>query len=136
MEQSKILETLGLTFDDVLLLPNFAAFKREDIDVSSYLTESIKLSIPLLSSPMDTVTESSMAIALGNLGGLGVIHRNLTIERQVKEIKIAKVKTSLVGAAVGVGKDLVERSRELVKAGADIIIVDSAHGFSQGVIEA
>ena len=90
MEQSKIVENTGLTFDDVLLLPNFASLKRDEIDVSSYLTSKIKLSIPFVSAPMDTVTASKMAIALGRLGGLGIIHRNMTIEKQAEEINIAK----------------------------------------------
>lgn len=135
MEQSKIINTVGLTFDDVLLLPNYSAIKREDIDVSSYLTSEIKLEVPLLSSPMDTVTGFEMAVAIGNLGGLGVIHRNLTVENQIIEVKKAKQKTAKVGAAVGAGRDLEDRVKELIKAGADVIAVDSAHGFSKGVIE-
>lgn len=136
MEQPKIVENTGLTFDDVLLLPNFVSVKRDEIDVSSYLTSKIKLSIPFVSAPMDTVTTSKMAIALGRLGGLGIIHRNMTIEKQAEEINIAKKENILVGAAVGIGHDLEDRVKTLVKKGTDVLVIDSAHGFSKWVIEA
>lgn len=132
----KIIDTVGLTFDDVLLLPNYTEVKREEIDVSSNLTRKIKLAIPLLSSPMDTVTTADLAIALGRLGGLGVIHRNLNSEKQADEVKKVKKEDLLAAAAVGVGKDLEERVVMLVKAGADVLVIDSAHGFSKWVIEA
>jgi IMP dehydrogenase len=85
----------GLTFDDVLLLPNESDVIPAQVDVSTNLTRNIKLNIPLLSSPMDTVTEARMAIALAQEGGLGVIHRNLTIARQAEEVD--KVKRSEAG---------------------------------------
>src|SRR3989338_4889487 len=132
----KFISATGLTFDDVLLVPNYTDAKRENIDISTQLTKNIKLKIPLLSSPMDTVTSAKMAAALGSLGGIGFIHRNLTIEAQVEEVKKAKSSTSLVGAAVGIGKDLEERSQAIVATGVDVLLVDSAHGYSQWVIEA
>lgn len=131
-----MIDTLGLTFDDVLLIPNYTSVKRQDIDVSTYLTKKIKLDIPLLSAPMDTVTDSRLAIALGKLGGLGVIQRNFTIEEQAKEIKAVKNAGLISAAAVGVGEDLEKRVEALDKAGLDVIVVDSAHGFSRWVIEA
>ena len=73
----------GLTFDDVLLVPAESDVLPRDVDVSTYLTKNIKLNIPLISSGMDTVTESKMAIAIAREGGLGVIHKNLTIEEQI-----------------------------------------------------
>lgn len=136
MNEEKIIDPVGLTFDDVLLLPNYTDVKREEIDVSSYLTQKIKLAIPLLSAPMDTVTTAKLAIALGKLGGLGVIHRNLNLEKQVNEVKKVKKEDLLTAAAVGVGKDFEERVAALVKAGADVLLIDSAHGFSKWVIEA
>ena len=90
MDTQKIIEEVGLTFDDVILLPNYTEVKREEIDTSSYLSPKVKLAIPLLSAPMDTVTDSKMAIALGKLGGLGVIHRNLTIEKETDEVEKVK----------------------------------------------
>lgn len=136
MSDSKITDEIGLTFDDVLLLPNFTEVKREEIDISVCLSEKIKLDIPLISSPMDTVTEAKMAIAIGQLGGLGVIHRNLSIEKQVEEVRKVNKEGLLAAAAVGVGKDLKDRVEALVKAGAEVLLIDSSHGFSKWVIEA
>ena len=73
---------LGLTYDDVLLLPGYSDLAPSDIDTTSRLTREISLKIPLLSAAMDTVTESAMAIAMARQGGLGVLHRNLSIEDQ------------------------------------------------------
>ncbi len=85
----------GITFDDVLLLPARSDFIPAETDVSTQLTARIRLNIPLLSAPMDTVTESALAIALAQEGGLGVIHKNMSVEAQVREV--AKVKRSANG---------------------------------------
>ena len=85
----------AITFDDVLLEPRFSQVVPAEVNVSSQLTAKIRLNIPILSSPMDTVTESEMAIALAQEGGLGVIHKNMTIERQTDEVD--KVKRSANG---------------------------------------
>ncbi len=127
---------LALTFDDVLLKPRYAGFLRSEIDLSVQLTPGIKLEAPLISAPMDTVTESSLAIALARAGGLGIIHRNLTIEQQAAEVKKVKAKKLPVGAAVGSSPGYEKRVEALVKAGVDVLVVDSAHGHSMGVIKA
>jgi IMP dehydrogenase len=88
----------GVTFDDVLLIPQYSEFVPSEVDVSTRLTERIQLQIPLISSPMDTVTESEMAIALAKEGGLGIIHKNLSIEEQSKEVE--RVKRSANGIIV------------------------------------
>ncbi|MBU6174251.1 MAG: IMP dehydrogenase, partial [Planctomycetes bacterium] len=85
----------GITFDDVLLEPRYSEVLPSHVDVSTQLTARIRLQIPMLSSPMDTVTESEMAIALGKVGGLGVIHKNKSIEAQAEEV--TKVKRSANG---------------------------------------
>ncbi len=128
--------TPTLTFDDVLLKPGFAGFSRADIDLGTQLTRKIRLKVPLVSAPMDTVTENRLAIALGNFGGIGIIHRNLTIQDQAAEVEKVKKAGQLVGAAVGSSPGYEARVNALVQAGADVIVVDSAHGFSRYVIEA
>jgi len=125
----------GITFDDVLLLPGYTDFERKEIDLQTNLTRKIKLRIPLVSSPMDTVTESKLAISLASLGGAGVIHRNLTINDQAKEVLKVKRKNLLVGAAIGVNQSHEERLKALVKAHVDFIVIDSAHGFTKKIIE-
>uniref|UniRef100_A0A7V2ZJC5 Inosine-5'-monophosphate dehydrogenase n=1 Tax=Ignavibacterium album TaxID=591197 RepID=A0A7V2ZJC5_9BACT len=85
----------GITFDDVLLVPARSAVLPRDVDVSTYLTREIKLNIPLISAAMDTVTESEMAIAMAREGGIGILHKNMSIERQCEEVD--KVKRSESG---------------------------------------
>lgn len=80
----------GLTYDDVLILPRYSEVMPRDVNTETYLTRDIKLNIPIISAAMDTVTESSMAQALAKEGGLGVIHKNMTIERQAEEVAIVK----------------------------------------------
>ncbi|MEM1225004.1 MAG: IMP dehydrogenase [Planctomycetota bacterium] len=97
MLEDKI-EGLGVTFDDVLLLPAYSEVMPSDVDVSSRLTDRIRLKMPLISSPMDTVTEAEMAIALSKEGGMGIIHKNLSVAGQCEEV--LKVKRSANGIIV------------------------------------
>lgn len=94
----KIREKAGLTFDDVLLVPRKSDVLPRDVDVSTFITKEIKLNIPILSAAMDTVTESRLAIALAREGGIGVIHKNMTIKEQAAEVD--KVKRSESGMIV------------------------------------
>src|SRR6201993_3162347 len=88
----------GLTFDDVLLLPARSAVVPADTDTRTWLTRKIALNIPVVSSAMDTVTESHLAIALAQQGGIGIIHRNMTVDRQAEEVD--RVKRSESGMIV------------------------------------
>src|SRR5512132_4216162 len=88
----------GITFDDVLLEPAYSDVVPSDVDVRSQLTSQIRLNIPVVSSPMDTVTEAELAIALAQEGGLGVIHKNMSVEEQPREVD--KVKRSENGIIV------------------------------------
>lgn len=135
MEPSNSPFSSALTYDDILLKPGFTDFKRDSIDLSTHLTKKIKISIPFVSSPMDTVTEARLAIALATCGGIGIIHRNLSIEEQCKEIKKVKKAGFLVGAAVGPYNGMDERLKSLVNVGVDVIVVDSAHGYTAHIIK-
>ena len=124
----------ALTFDDVLLIPKFSSTLPTETNLSINLAKNLKLKIPFLSSAMDTVTESKMAIAIAHQGGLGVIHRNLSINSQVKEIKKVKNKKLLVGAAVGTSEEDILRAKSILDAGLDLLVIDTAHGHSLKVI--
>ncbi len=125
----------ALTFDDVTLKPKYSEVLPSQVDTSIKLTNNLKLNIPLLSSAMDTVTESKMAIAIAKLGGLGIIHRNLDIKTQISEIKKVKKLKLLVGAAVGAGPKEFLRAKGLLKEDLDMIVVDTAHGHTKKVSE-
>lgn len=139
----------GLTFDDVLLIPAESHVLPNEVDLSTKLADNIKLNIPLISAGMDTVTEGAMAIAMALQGGLGVVHKNMSIQAQASEV--ANVKSVVVpsnaskaavddqnrllcAAAVGVTSDTFERAEALLEAGADAIVIDTAHGHSAGVL--
>lgn len=122
------------TFDDVTLIPQYSSVLPSETITSNKLSNNLNLQIPLMSSAMDTVTESKMAIAISKLGGIGVIHRNLSIEKQVMEIKKVKKNNYLVGAAIGVNTEDFERAEELSKVKTDLIVIDTAHGHTQKVL--
>lgn len=123
-----------LTFDDVLLVPQKSNILPREVLLKTHLTKKLILDIPLMSSPMDTVTESEMAIAMGKEGGLGVIHKNMPEDQQVAEVKKVKQAGFQVGAAISVGDASFIRAEKLVEARVDVLVVDSAHGHSAGVM--
>ena len=89
------LSTYSLTYDDLILLPNYVDFPMEQVSLSTYFTRKIKLDIPIVSSPMDTVTESELAFALALLGGIGIIHCNMSPELQWEHLKKSKLSNPL-----------------------------------------
>ena len=122
------------SFDDMLLVPKYSEVLPSKADISTQITKKIKLSLPILTAAMDTVTEKQMAIAVAEEGGMGVIHKNLSVEEQAKHVAAVKARRLVVGAAVGVNDD--KRVDALLDAKCDLIVVDSAHGDSKNVLEA
>ncbi len=107
---SNIIPEIALTFDDVLLVPSASDVVPAEVDTSTYITKNIKLRTPLISSAMDTVTEGRLAIAMAQFGGLGCIHRNLTIERQQEEVKkVKKFEAGMVVNPVTINSDVTLR---------------------------
>src|SRR6185503_2834377 len=85
----------GLTYDDVLLIPAYSEVLPRDVDTGTFLTKKIRLNIPILSAAMDTVTESALAIAIAQAGGIGILHKNMSVQAQADEVR--KVKRSESG---------------------------------------
>lgn len=149
---AKILEKDALTFDDVLLVPQYSEITPDMADVSTKLTNTFKMNVPFLSAAMDTVSEHKLVTALALAGGLGVIHKNMSIADQAKEVEMVKnyefdnekYKRVLidkkgrlcVGAAIGVTADMMDRVHALMDAGVDVFVLDSAHGDSKNIINA
>ena len=123
----------ALTFDDVTMMPKYSAVLPSEVNTSIELSKNLFLKIPVLTSAMDTVTESKMAIVIAKAGGIGVIHRNLDIKKQIEEIKKVKKLKLLVGAAVGAGPLEFKRAEAILKEKVDLIVVDTAHGHSKKV---
>lgn len=149
---AKILEKDALTFDDVLLVPQYSEITPDMADVSTKLTNTFKMNVPFLSAAMDTVSEHKLVTALALAGGLGVIHKNMSIADQAKEVEmiknyefdneknkrvlIDKKGRLCVGAAIGVTADMMDRVHALMDAGVDVFVLDSAHGDSKNIINA
>lgn len=144
----------ALTYDDINLIPAYSEIEsRKNIDLSTQLSTNYRLRVPLLASPMDTVCESDMAIAMAELGGVGCIHRFMTIAEQVSQVRHVYVITQTLGiqgiwlidgvaeaipvmAAIGANGDYLERAQELTKAGVNVILIDVAHGHHKFVKDA
>ena len=126
----------GITFDDVLLVPAYSEVLPREVSLKGRFSRNIGLESPFASAAMDTVTEASMAIAMARKGGIGVIHKNMSAQRQADEVSKVKAEGLKVAAGVGITPDVLDRVEKLVKAGVDAIVLDSAHGHSKGVLDA
>ena len=120
------------SYDDVLLLPKYSDIRsRSEIDISSDLGAGLQLRLPIVASPMDTISEAPMAIQMSKYGGAAIIHRYVSIERQARMIRMAHdlaTDTLVVGAAIGVTEDYLKRAKSAFDAGATFLCVDIAHG--------
>lgn len=128
----------ALAFDDVLLVPQHSKItSRKNVSLATSLKD-LKLETPIISAPMDTVTETDMAIAMSRLGGLGVLHRYMPIDKQVEMFKLANLSTHYgnVAGSVGATGDFLEDARKLFHAGCQTILVDTANGHSIYAIDA
>jgi IMP dehydrogenase len=138
--------TTALTYDDIQLVPGYSEIEsRNKIDLSTQFTRNFSIGIPLVASPMDTVCASDMAITMMSIGAVGVVHRFMTIEQQAYEVsRVHQEARSLdllgegvpIAAAVGANGDYFERAQELTKSGANVILIDVAHGHHKFVKEA
>ncbi|WP_122091269.1 guanosine monophosphate reductase [Halalkalicoccus subterraneus] len=127
----------GLSYGDVLLVPKRSSvYSRTDIDLSTTLTPTVQLDMPLVSAAMDTVTEADLAIELARAGGFGVLHRFLTADEQAAQVTRVKTADEQVGAAIGIDEDYVARSGAVVDAGVDALVVDVAHGHLERTLDA
>jgi len=124
----------SLTFDDVTLVPQYSSVLPNQTSTKTELNKNLNLNIPLLSSAMDTVTESRMAIAIARSGGLGIIHKNLNPKNQALQVKKVKKKNIFVGAAVGTNEEDIDRVYKLLESKVDLIVVDTAHGHTKKVL--
>lgn len=144
------INSTALTFDDVLLVPAYSEVLPREVSTKASFTRNISLNIPIVSAAMDTVSEKAMAIMLARKGGISVVHKNMSIETQARQIREVKEYPAegdkipcldaegrlRVAAGVGITTDVLDRVTALVEAGVDAIVLDSAHGDSHGVVEA
>lgn len=144
------INSTALTFDDVLLVPAYSEVLPREVSTKASFTRNISLNIPIVSAAMDTVSEKAMAIMLARKGGISVVHKNMSIEAQARQIREVKEYPAegdkipcldaegrlRVAAGVGITTDVLDRVTALVEAGVDAIVLDSAHGDSHGVVEA
>ncbi|MBQ0096037.1 MAG: IMP dehydrogenase [Bacteroidales bacterium] len=137
----------GLTFDDVLLIPAYSEVLPREVDLHCRFSRNITLNIPIVSAAMDTVTEAPMAIAMASAGGIGVIHKNMSIAAQAAQVRKVKQSVTVEGACtdgngrlrcaagIGITPDALDRVKALVEEGVDAVVLDSAHGHSKGVLD-
>ena len=126
----------GITFDDVLMCPAYSEVLPREVSLSGRFSRNVPLELPFASAAMDTVTEAPMAAAMARLGGIGVIHKNMSAADQAAQVARVKAEGLRVAAGVGITPDVLERVAALAAAGVDAVVLDSAHGHSKGVLDA
>jgi IMP dehydrogenase len=122
----------GLTFDDVVLVPGYNGIKSRQLVTTTVNLKDRSFSLPIISANMDTITEDAMANTIGELGGMAILHRFMTIDQNVNLFKKIQAKES-TGISIGIGEDGLLRAEALIAGGASIICVDVAHGHSKEV---
>ncbi len=127
----------GLTFDDVLIVPSKSDVKsRRDPQLTSRLTKKLQIETPIISANMDTITESEMAVAMNHLGAVGILHRFVSVEDQVRFVETVKQSGArILAASIGVNGDYKERAQALVRAGVTVMTIDIAHGHSSQMMD-
>lgn len=131
----------ALTYDDIQLIPQYSEIEsRSTIDLTTSLSRRYKISVPYVASPMDTICEYNMAIRMHQLGGVGCIHRFMSVEGQAAQVRLVTSSvnddTYPVMAAVGSNGDYLERAQALIDAGAKVLLIDVAHGHHKNVKDA
>jgi len=130
---------LALAYDDVLMVPRRSAVNsRQEVNLSTRLSRRIDLGLPVVAANMDTVCEWEMAVAMARMGGVGIIHRFLPVSEHARQVERVKEvgQGLLVGAALGVGQDMIRRAKTCVAAGADVLVLDIAHGHAEHSLRA
>ena len=128
---------LGLSFDDVLLIPQYSEVaSREDVDLTTHLTPKLTLKLPFISANMTDVTGVEMAVTLGKLGALGILPRFMSAQDEADLVSSVKKQGIVVAASVGLRNGMFKRAEKLVKAGASLLFLDVAHGHMQKAIDA
>ena len=126
-----ILTAESYTFDDVLLRPQYSEINsREDVDISVEILPGIKLSVPIMSSNMQTVNSVELCVALYQEGGIATVDQFRSAENEVEMIKQVKKKGAKVAAAIGTSRDYIERAKAVIKAGAEFIVMDTPHAHN------
>ncbi len=126
----------GITFDDVLLEPAYSEVVPRDVDVRTWLTRNVRLNIPIVSSPMDTVTESELAIALAQEGGIGIIHKNLSIARQTREVdKVKRSENGIITDPITLSPDeTVGQARRIMEEHNISGVPITVNGYLKGIL--
>lgn len=124
------------TFDDVLLTPRRSGVaSRFHVSTKTSFTKNFSMELPVVAANMDTVSEAEMCLAMDTIGAAAILHRFMTLDMQVAQVRAVREKSKIVAASIGVAQDSKDRAKALVDAGANVLTVDIAHGHSESMIE-